>query len=159
MRDVTVVRVVSQGSVEERILEMQVPPTCPLAGLDCLDEWHSCWAAGTAAVRSWRRGQQQLCLPPHHLNRGGLVEDKGERVERMCKRVIGIILPNNQQQHHASHIQKDVLRYAFCLLLFPVSAALASIFWMDSISTSYKVDGIQTSVRPTRCLLIPSSLM
>ena len=47
--------------------------------------------------------------------------------------MIGILLPNNQ--HH--HIQKDVLPYALCQLLCPVSAALASIFRMDSIPTSY----------------------
>ena len=40
------------------------------------------------------------------------------------------------------HVQKDVLPYALC----PVAAALASMFWMDSISTSY-----------TFPLLIPSS--
>ena len=50
---------------------------------------------------------------------------------------IGISLPNNQRQHRTLHIQKDVLPYALCQLLCPVSAALASIFRMDSISTSY----------------------
>ena len=27
---------------------------------------------------------------------------------------IGIVLPNNQRQHHTVHIQKDVLPYALC---------------------------------------------
>ena len=37
------------------------------------------------------------------------------------------------------HIQKDVLPYALWYLLCPVSAALADIFRVGSISTSYKV--------------------
>ena len=49
---------------------------------------------------------------------------------------IGVFLPNNQR-HRTLHIQKDVLPYALCYLLCPVSAALASIFRIDSISTSY----------------------
>ena len=47
-----------------------------------------------------------------------------------------ILLPNNQRQHRTLHIQEDVLPYALCYSLCPVSAALASIFQMDSISTS-----------------------
>jgi hypothetical protein len=46
-------------------------------------------------------------------------------------------LPKSQRQHRTLHTQKDVLPYALCQLLFPVSADLASIFRMDSISTSY----------------------
>ena len=53
-------------------------------------------------------------------------------------RDIVIVLPNNQRQHHTLHIQKDVLPYAMRYLLCPVSAARASIFRMDSISTSYR---------------------
>ena len=53
------------------------------------------------------------------------------------EREIVILLPNNQRQHRTLHIQKDVLPYALCWLLCPVSAALASILRMDSISTSY----------------------
>jgi hypothetical protein len=49
---------------------------------------------------------------------------------------IGILLPNNQRQHRTFYIQQDMLPYAFCWLLCPVPAALASIFRMDSISTS-----------------------
>ena len=52
-------------------------------------------------------------------------------------REIGILLPNNQRQHRTLHIQKDVLPYALRWLLCPVSAALARIFRMDAISTSY----------------------
>jgi hypothetical protein len=37
-----------------------------------------------------------------------------------------------QRQHRTLHIQKDVLPYALCKLLCPVSAGLASIFQMDS---------------------------
>ena len=51
-------------------------------------------------------------------------------------REVGIILPNNQRQHRTLHIQKDELPYALCYLLCPVSAALAHIFRLDSISTS-----------------------
>ena len=47
-----------------------------------------------------------------------------------------ILLPNNQRQHRTLRIQKDVLPYALCSLLCPVSAALPGIFWMDSITTS-----------------------
>ena len=36
----------------------------------------------------------------------------------------GILLPKNQRQHRTLHIQKDVLPYALCYLLCPVSAAL-----------------------------------
>jgi hypothetical protein len=44
------------------------------------------------------------------------------------ERKIGILLPNNQRQHRTLHIQEDVLPYALCWLLCPVSAARASIF-------------------------------
>ena len=44
-----------------------------------------------------------------------------------------MLLPNSQRQHRNVRVQEDVLPYA----LRPVSAALASIFRMDSISTSY----------------------
>jgi len=54
-----------------------------------------------------------------------------------CTGLMGIFLPNKQRQHFSLHIQKDVLPYALCLLLCPVSAAVASIFQMDSTSTSY----------------------
>ena len=54
------------------------------------------------------------------------------------KREIGILMPNNQCQHCIVHLQKDVLPNALCYLLCPVSAALASISRMDSISTSYR---------------------
>ena len=54
-------------------------------------------------------------------------------------REIGILLPNNRRQHRTLHIQKDVLPYALCSLLCPVPAAVASIFRMDSISTSYRL--------------------
>ena len=49
----------------------------------------------------------------------------------------GILWPN-QRQRRTLHIQKDVLPYALCWLMCPVPAALASIFQMDSISTSYQ---------------------
>ena len=49
-----------------------------------------------------------------------------------------ISLPNNQRHHRTLHIQKDVLPYALSYSLCPVSAALASISRMDSISTSYR---------------------
>ena len=51
-------------------------------------------------------------------------------------------MPNNLRQHRTLHIQKDVLPYALCYLLCPVSAALASIFRMDSIITSYSIGGL-----------------
>ena len=40
---------------------------------------------------------------------------------------IGISLRNNQRQYRTLHVQKDVLPYALCWLLCPVSTALASI--------------------------------
>ena len=51
---------------------------------------------------------------------------------------IVFFLPNNQRQHRTLHVQMDVLSYALYRLLCPVSAALASIFRMDSISTPYR---------------------
>ena len=44
-------------------------------------------------------------------------------------REIGNLLPNNQRQRRTC--------YALCHILYPVSAALASFFRMDSISTSF----------------------
>ena len=57
-----------------------------------------------------------------------------------------MLLPNNQRQHRTLHVQKDVLPYALCEILCPVSAALASLSRMDSISTSYFVPGNHTRV-------------
>ena len=54
-------------------------------------------------------------------------------------REIGILLPNNQSQHRTLHIQKDVLPCALCLLLCPVSAALASIFRMEATPASRRI--------------------
>ena len=48
-------------------------------------------------------------------------------------------MQNNQRQHRTLHTQKDVLPYALCWLLCPVSGALASIFRMGSISTAYSL--------------------
>ena len=50
---------------------------------------------------------------------------------------IGNLLPNSQRQHRTLHVQKDVLPNALCKLLCPVSAALASIFQMDSSQMSF----------------------
>jgi len=57
-----------------------------------------------------------------------------------------MLLPNNQRQHRTVHIQKGVLPYAVYWLLCPVSAALASIDRMDSISTSYFVPETKTRI-------------
>ena len=51
---------------------------------------------------------------------------------------IGVFFPNNQRQHRRLHVQQDLPPYAFCYWLCPVSAALAKISRMDSISTSIK---------------------
>ena len=59
---------------------------------------------------------------------------------------IGILLPNKQRHHRTLHIQKDVLPKALCSLLCPVPAALASIFRMDSISTSRLVKVIKSQL-------------
>ena len=59
-------------------------------------------------------------------------------------REIGILLPNNRRRHRTLHIQKDVLPYVLCKLLYPVSVAFASIFRMDLFSTSYP--NLQTSL-------------
>ena len=61
----------------------------------------------------------------------------GDAFDTFSEREIGILLPTNQRQHRTLHIQEDVLPYALCKLLCPVSAALASIIRMNSISTSY----------------------
>ena len=54
------------------------------------------------------------------------------------RRVSGVLLPNNQRQHHTVHFQIYVLPYALCWLMGPVPAALASIFRVGSISSSYE---------------------
>ena len=64
------------------------------------------------------------------------MEGGGWGVEGGGCRDIGISCLNNQRQHCTLHVPQDVLPYALCWLLCPVSAALASIFRMDSISTS-----------------------
>ena len=46
---------------------------------------------------------------------------------------IDFLVPDNQRQHN----QKNLLPYAVCSLPCPVSAALASIFQVNSIFTSY----------------------
>ena len=77
----------------------------------------------------------------------GKIEDSENNIfsEFTTLREIGIVLPNSQRQHRTLHIQKDVLPYALCLLLCPVSAALASMFRMDLVSTSYPqwIDGFE----------------
>ena len=47
----------------------------------------------------------------------------------LSQREIGNLLPNNQRQRRTC--------YALCHILYPMSAALASFFRMDSISTSF----------------------
>ena len=65
---------------------------------------------------------------------------------------IGILLPNNLRQHRTLHIQKDVLPFSLCKLLCPVSADLASIFRMDSISTYHSQDYGDPELHPfLRC--------
>ena len=54
-----------------------------------------------------------------------------------CSEEIGTLLPNNQRQHRTLHIHEDVLPYALCWVLHPVSAALASSVRFDSISTAH----------------------
>ena len=46
-------------------------------------------------------------------------------------RGIDVVLLHNQRQHHTLHIQMYVQPYALCFLLSPISAALASIVWME----------------------------
>jgi len=53
-------------------------------------------------------------------------------VLRARLREIGNLLPNIQRQRCTC--------YALCHILYPVSAALTSIFRMDSNSTSYELD-------------------
>ena len=48
-----------------------------------------------------------------------------------------VLLPNNQRQQRTLHTLEDDLPYVLCYVQCPVSAALASIFRVDSISTSY----------------------
>ena len=47
-------------------------------------------------------------------------------------------IADQQRQHRTLHVQKDVLPHVLRYSLCPVSAALAVISRMDSISTSYK---------------------
>ena len=49
------------------------------------------------------------------------------RCSREVKKEVGILLPKNQRQHRTLHIQENVLPYALCCLLCPLSAALASM--------------------------------
>jgi len=58
---------------------------------------------------------------------------------------IGIAMPNNQRLHRTVHAQKDVLPCALCKLLCPVSTALTSIFFIDSISSPNATEGIGTA--------------
>ena len=69
----------------------------------------------------------------------GLHMHRGKQGGATCTlfRETGISLPNNQLHDRTLHIQNDVLPYVLCWLLCPVLVALASIFRMDSISTSY----------------------
>ena len=73
--------------------------------------------------------QEGLRVPGRYRPHGTL--------HRRCHGEIGISLPNNQRQHRTLHIQTDVLPCALSWLLCHMSAALASIFRMDSISTCY----------------------
>ena len=57
-------------------------------------------------------------------------------------REIRIFLPNKQRQHRTVHIQKDVLPYAWCYLLCPVSASLASFFRMLPYSFDSRIKGV-----------------
>jgi len=63
---------------------------------------------------------------------------------------INMLLLNKQRQPRTLHIQGDMLPYV-CYLLCPVSAALASISRMDSISTSYARCRVR-STRPFQAL-------
>ena len=68
---------------------------------------------GSLASKSWKSNPSGKCAQ--------------ELLTRV--REIGNLLPNNQRQRRTC--------YALCHILYPVSAALASFFRMDSISTSF----------------------
>ena len=83
------------------------------------------------------------CAAWYVIDRGGMSEEAGEpklgrQVKSRGAARLGISSPSKLRQHRTLHTQKDVLPYALCQLLCPVSAALASIFRMDLISTSYR---------------------
>ena len=65
------------------------------------------------------------------LGGGAVSYERGTPVvHRACHMAeIGNLLPSNQRQRRTC--------YALCHILYPVSAAFASFFWMDSISTSF----------------------
>ena len=71
-------------------------------------------------------------------------------LEHKHDREIGNLLPNNRRQRRTC--------YALCHILYPVSAALTSIFRMDSNSTSYHKHDTHSGYRGTslirNCLLI-----
>ena len=73
---------------------------------------------------------------PHPRPQAGHIEQQPYGA-LLLDREVGMLLPNNQRQHRTLHFQKVVLPYAVCQLLCPVPAALASIFRMNSIFTSY----------------------
>ena len=64
------------------------------------------------------------------LGGGAVSYERGTPVvHRACHMAeIGNLLPSNQRQRRTC--------YALCHILYPVSAAFASFFWMDSISSS-----------------------
>ena len=64
--------------------------------------------------------------------------------------MICISFPNNQHQQRTLHVKEDVLPNALCLLLCPVSAALASICKIDLIYTSYTTKKKVTGERDRR---------
>ena len=66
-----------------------------------------------------------LVCVPHRLECGSLVVD----YEVLPQGEIGVSFPNNRRQRRTC--------YALCHILYPVSAAHASIFRIDSISTTY----------------------
>ena len=90
------------------------------------------------ALRS--RSPKPFKVFPLHSAAGRVLDFTYLERHVLGRRQIGILLPNNQRQHCTLHIQKDVLPYALCSLLCPVSAGLASISRMDSVSTSYILD-------------------
>ena len=63
-------------------------------------------------------------------------------------------MQNNQRQYRTLHIQKDVIPYTLCSILCPVPAALASIFRVDSISTSYNFVSIRRGDLKTAASII-----
>ena len=80
--------------------------------------------------------------PPLRLDSGG----------RAPERKIGLSLLNSQHQHCTLHIQKDMIPYALCYLLCPVSApgTVPRVIPGKCVSTACPLNGVYRGTSPMR---------